>query len=526
VTSLTGTAELARLIVRRDRIRILVWIVSIAAMVAVVVASIKGLYPTQASLDRAAAASNNAAAIAFNGPAQGLDTTGGEVAFQSGALGMVLVALMSLFMCGGLTRGEEEAGRLELLLSLPVGSHAHMAAVAIVVSAMNAAVAALTVLALLAQNLPFTGSLSLGLSYFLLGMLFGAIAMLTAQVTQNTRTVYGSVGALVAASFVLRAIGDIGNGNLSWLSPIGVAQKARPYAGERWWPFLLLVVAIAVAAAATAALSARRDLGGGLIAPRPGRSEAAPSLGRAIGLAVRLQRGSLLGWTVGIVVSGIAYGTITNDIQAFINTNPALAEMMARAGGPSIIDSYLGTSFLVMALIGSGFAVQSVGRLRSEETALRAEPVLATPVSRWRWAWSHLTIAFLGCVALLAVAGLSTAVSYAFVGGGPGVIPRVSSAALVYAPAMWLLVGLTVALVGLLPEWLPAAWAFLGVCFVFGFLGTILPIPNWLRDVSPFQHVPLLPAARLEMLPLVVLTAIAAGLTLTGLAGLRRRDIG
>jgi ABC-2 type transport system permease protein len=526
VTSLTGTLELTRLIVRRDRIRILVWVLSIAAMVAVVVASIKGLYPTQASLNQAAAASNNAAAIAFNGPAQGLNTVGGEVAFQGGALGMALVALMSIFMCGSLTRGEEEAGRLELLLSLPVGSHAQMAAAAIVVTAMNAAVAILTIVALLAQNLPMAGSISFGMSYFLLGLLFGAVAMLIAQVTENTRTVYGATGAALAASAIIRAIGDIGNGALSWLSPIGWAQKARPYAGERWWPFLLLVAAIAVVAAATAALSARRDLGSGLVAPRPGRAAAAPSLGRPIGLAFRLQRGSLLGWSVGILVAGIAYGTITTDIQAFVSANPALVEMMARAGGPSIIDSYLGTSFLVMALIGSGFAVQSVGRLRSEETGLRAELLLATPVSRWRWAWSHLAIAFLGCVLILVVAGLSTAVSYAIVGGGPGVVLRDSSSALVYAPAMWLLVGLTVALVGLVPRAVGVAWAYLAVCFVFGFLGAIITVPNWVRDLSPFQHVPLLPAAHLDPLPLVALTALAAAFTLVGMVGLRLRDIG
>jgi ABC-2 type transport system permease protein len=524
--SLAGALELARLIVRRDRIRILIWVLSIAAMVAVVVASIKGLYPTQASLDKAAAASNNAAAIAFNGPAQGLDTVGGEVAFQSGALGMVLVGLMSLFMSGGLTRGEEEAGRLELLLSLPVGSHGQMAATAIVVTAMNAAVAILSVVALLGQNLPLAGSISMGTSYFLVGLLFGAIAMLIAQVTENTRVVYGSTGALVAAAFILRAFGDISNGELSWLSPIGVAQKARPYASERWWPFLVLVAGIAIVSAATAALSARRDLGGGLVAPRPGRMAAAPSLGRPIGLAFRLQRGSLLGWGAGVLVAGIAYGTITTDIQAFINSNPALVEMMARAGGPSVIDSYLGTSYLVMALLASGFSIQSAARLRSEETALRAEPVLATPVSRWRWAWSHLAIAFVGSVALLAVVGLSTAISYALVGGGAGVVVRDSSAALVYAPAMWLMIGLTVALVGLVPRGLAAAWAYLAVCFVFGFLGTIIAVPSWVRDLSPFQHVPLLPAAHLDPLPLAALTAIAAALTLSGLVGLRRRDIG
>ena len=102
--------------------RIVVWIAAIVLLVAVTVASVKGLYPTQADLDKAARASeDNAAAIVFNGPPQGLDTVGGQVAFQIGTFGLIVIGLMSLFMVGRLTRGEEEAGRLELVRSLPVG---------------------------------------------------------------------------------------------------------------------------------------------------------------------------------------------------------------------------------------------------------------------------------------------------------------------------------------------------------------------------------------------------------------------
>jgi ABC-2 type transport system permease protein len=91
---------------------------------------------------------------------------------------------------------------------------------------------------------------------------------------------------------------------------------------------------------------------------------------------------------------------------------------------------------------------------------------------------------------------------------------------------MWLLVGLTVTLVGLAPRAVVATWAVLAVCFVIGLLGKVLELPGWLMTISPFQHVPQLPAANLTVLPLVVLTAIAAGLTCAGLSGLRRRDIG
>jgi ABC-2 type transport system permease protein len=527
VTALTGTLQLTRFIVRRDRIRILIWIGSIVVLAALTASGIKGLFPTQAALDQTAAATqHNAAAIAFNGPAQGLNTVGGQVAFQFGASGMVLVALMSLFMVGRLTRGEEEAGRLELVRSLPVGSHAPTTAASLTVAAMSMAVGVLTTVVLSAQGLPAEGSLVFGVSFVLIGLFFGGVALLAAQVTENTRVVYGAAGVVLGAAFVLRAAGDIGDGTVSWFSPIGLAQKARPFAGERWWPFLFLLAATAVVVGASVAVAARRDLGGGLVASRPGRRAASPSLGHPFGLAFRLQRGALLGWAAGLLVTAIAYGWIGPTVDAFIGQNKALAELFAGAGGANLTDSYFAASFRLMALLATGFAIQSALRLRSEETSMRAESVLATPVSRWKWAASHLTVALAGSVILLGVAGLATGLTYGLAGGDVNRVPKLVAAALVYAPPMWLMVGLTIALIGLLPRWAGASWAILAACAVIGFLGAVLHLPGWLQNLSPFERVPQLPAASLTVMPLVVISAIATGFTLAGLVGLRRRDVG
>jgi ABC-2 type transport system permease protein len=526
MNDLTGTAALIRLILRRDRIRIVVWVSSIALLVLLSVVGVKSLFPTQASIDQAAAASqHNAAAIAFNGPAQGLDTLGGEIAFQLGAFGMVVVALMSIFMIGRLTRGDEEAGRLELVRSLPVGIRAPGLAALLVVVAMNVAVGVLSSISLLGGGLPITGSLVLGASFAGLGMFFAGVALVAAQVTENTRVVYGSSGAILGAAYLLRIIGDIGDGTASWFSPIGLAQKARPFAGERWWPLVLLLGG-AVALMAVAFRLMARDLGAGLVAPRPGRGAAARSLGHPLGLAMRLQRGALVGWGAGVLVAAIAYGWIAPTIDAFVARNKAFAEMMASAGVGSLTDTYFATSLRVIALIASGFAIQSALRLRSEESALRAEPVLATPVSRWRWAASHLVIAVGGSVALLIVAGLATGVSYALAGGPWSSVPRLLGAALVYAPAMWLMAGLAATVFGFAPRWVDVAWGVLAACFVIGLLGVVLRLPDWVQELSPFERTPALPAAGLTILPLAVLTGLAAVLILGGLGGLRRRDIG
>lgn len=525
--ALAGTATLARFAVRRDRVRMLVWVGGVAALVALAAASVKGLYPTQADLDEAAAVTRgNAAAIAFNGPVQGLDTVGGQVAFQAGAMGLVVVALMSVLTAGRLTRGEEETGRLELVRALPVGARAPAAAALAVTGLMDLAVGTLVAAVLAGDGLPAAGSVDFGLSFVLVGLVFAAIAVVAAQVSENTRVVYGSAGALIGVAFVVRAIGDIGDGTVSWFSPIGWAQKARPFAGERWWPFLVLAAAIAASVLLAAWLSTRRDIGAGLVAPRLGPDRAAASLGTPWGLAVRLQRGSVVGWSAGLAAVGAAYGSIAPTIDDFVGHNQALADVLARAGGASLTDSYLATSFRFLALVGAGFAVQSVLRVRGEETALRAEPVLATPVSRRRWAASHLAVAFGGVAVVLAASGLGLGIAYAIAGGDAGVVPRQLVAAMVYAPAVWLLAGVAMAVVGLLPRAATAAWAVFAGCLVVGVLGELLSLPRWLRDASPFEHVPALPAAHARLAPLVALALLAATLAALGSTALGRRDIG
>jgi polyether ionophore transport system permease protein len=228
MSELAGASTLTWFILRRDLVRILVWVGTIAALLVLTAASVKGLYPTQADLDEAAAANHgNAAAIAINGPDQGLDTLGGQVAYQIGTFGLIAVALMSTFMVGRDTRAEEEAGRLEPVRAMAVGRHASAAATLIVVAGMNVLVGALVTLGLLGLDLPMAGALVFGVSLIALGLVFVGIATVAAQVTENARVAYGMSGVALGAAFVLRAAGDIGDGTLSWLSPIGWAQKTR-----------------------------------------------------------------------------------------------------------------------------------------------------------------------------------------------------------------------------------------------------------------------------------------------------------
>jgi ABC-2 type transport system permease protein len=526
VTTLRGTGPLVRLIVARDRVRLVAWIAGIVLLVITTAASTRGIYSTQADLDEAARVSrDNPAALAFNGPDQGLDTMGGQVAFQVGAFGLVMVGLMSVLLVGRLTRGEEDSGRLELVRAMPVGRHAPLAAGLGVVAGAQVLLGVLVAASLIQQDLPTTGSVVFGASFTAFGVAFVGVTAVTAQVSENPRVASGAAGGLLGASFAARAIGDIGDGTLSWLSPMGWAQKARPYAGDVWWPLLLcLGLGLGLVWLATA-LAVRRDFGAGFVAPTPGPPRAGSSLGSPIGLAARLHRGAIGWWGVSVLALGLTYGALADSIDEFVGDNQALQDVLAATGAASLTDSYLSTSLLIIALLAAGPAIQIVLRLRSEEAGQRAEPVLATGTSRWAWAGSHLAAALAGSGLALAAGGFGLGLAYAVVGGDWAQVPRLVAASLVYLPAVWLLAALALALFGLVPRWTVGAWLALIGCLVVGMFGVLLDLPSWLTNLSPFQQTPAVPAYPVELGPLVVLAAVGIGLAALGLVAFRSRDL-
>jgi len=96
---------------------------------------------------------------------------------------------------------------------------------------------------------------------------------------------------------------------------------------------------------------------------------------------------------------------------------------------------------------------------------------------------------------------------------------------LVAVPAAWVLVGLSMAVVGLLPRLTWVLWLVLTYCIVVGELGPLLGLPDWLRKITPFWYVPRWPTEPFAVVPLAVLTALAGVLAVGGLAALRRRDL-
>jgi ABC-2 type transport system permease protein len=492
------------------------------------VASVVGLYDTPADLQEyATLAQADAALKAFAGPGYGLDdpTLGAVVMNETLVYTFIIVALMCMFLLTRHTRAEEETDRAELVRAAVVGRQATLAAAVVWVAIVNVVVAFGLALSLLAFGLSLTGTVAYSAASCAVGMVFIGVAAVSAQVASSARAANAATGVALGMSFLLRAVGDLGTGWVTWLSPLGWAQSVRAFADERWWILAPLVLSAIALTYGGVVLSAGRDLGAGFFEQRPGPVEASPRLASPLALAARLQRTSLIGWTIGLSILGFFYGIVADQAEQMLE-NEAIADFFAQVGVGTPTELFLATTVLMTGLLTSGYTVSTVLRLRTEEVAVRAEPVLATPVSRRTWLLSYMVVAAVGTVIVMVAAGLATGLGTAAQLGDLGQILPLLGAVLVMVPALLVLAAVTVALIGWRSRWGPLAWAAVAVSAVSGLLAETLNLPQWARNVSPFEHVPAMPAASFELLPTVLLTTIAVGLTLLGIVAMNRRDIG
>lgn len=527
----TGTGQLVRLGLRRDRVLLPVWLLLFAAMAAGTAKSTLALYRDDLpSLVKASEAVNaTPAAVALNGRVYDPAAIGGLAMLKMGGMGAVLLAVFAIILVVRHTRAEEETGRLELVGATAVGRYAPLTAALLIVAGTFGLLALLTMGALVATGLPATGSVAFALGWAGVGLCFAAVAAVAAQLTSSARTATGIASTVLGVAYVLRAAGDIattdGGRWLRWLSPIGWEQQLRPYAGERWWTLLISLAFAGLAWSGAYVLVTRRDLGTGLVQPRPGRAAATAALSGPFALAWRLQRGTLTAWAVGYALLGALLGSVASNVGDLLD-NAQTRDLITKLGGEKgIADAFLAAELGLVGVIATAYGVQAAMRLRSEETSGRIEPVLSTATGRLAWAASHILIALAGTTLLMLLVGLTAGAAYANATQDSGQLGRVTAAGLVQLPAIWVVVGIVVAAFGLVPRYTVLGWAFLVGFLVIGELGPVMRLDQKVMDVSPYAHVPRLPGTAVHTTPVVALTVVAALLITLGLVAFRRRDV-
>ncbi|GIF01504.1 ABC transporter permease [Paractinoplanes rishiriensis] len=522
---MTGTGKLIRLILRRDRFILPIWVLLFGLLPAAYLASFEGLFPTDAErITYAQVSADNAGFVALYGLLRG-DSFAVLANWRAGFV-PVMIGLCALLTVVRHTRVDEEAGRSELLGATVVGRQAQLAAALITTAAASLLLGLVTFAVTLDQG-SVAGSLAFGAEFAVSGWIFAAVAAITAQLTSSARSARAIAIVILGASYALRVGGDISalsDGSLSWLSwisPLGWVTRIFPFAAVNWWPVILSVLFSAAAVAVAVILRRHRDLGDGLVASRLGRSTAAATLRTPLALAWRLHRGLLLGWTVGLGLLGLIFGGVGGSVLDIAKDNKGLSDIFANLGGSTdLVDSFFAGTAGMVGLIAACYAIQATLRLRDEETTGHAEAVLSTAASRGTWAASHLLFSLLGPALALFAEGLVADLAYR--GGDPGAI---LAGTMIQLPAVWVLAGVAVLLFGLLPRWSAVAWAAPALCVLVLLVGQTLQLDQWLLDISPFTHIPHMPGGDLTPAPLITLTGVAVLLGAVGLTGLRHRNV-
>ncbi|MEV4355256.1 hypothetical protein [Nonomuraea sp. NPDC049625] len=517
---LTGTGAMVRLALRRDRIKLTLWLVAITALVPrFYYAAVNAVVPTPEALASASQMIRVSFMRVLGGPLFG------EVSTQSYFLAaywvefLLAAAIMNMMLMTRHTRAEEQTGRAELIRAAVVGRHAQLTAALIVAVISNAALAALTTAATVSIGFPAGSALLFGASLAATGLLFAGVTAVTAQVTEHPRGANGLAGLVLFTAWLLRGAGALQSeegGPLFWLSPIGWSQQSRVLGDERWWPLGLSVVLAGLLVAGAFALASRRDLGASLVAPRPGRASAPSWLRSPFTLALRLQQAAVLAWGAAFLAVGLVLGAMTGG--------------MAETDLPIFSGADFGRAWIsLMVFTGSlytgVFAVLSVIRLRAEEVRGRIAPVLAGPTGRSTWYWSSLLVTALAVVVLPVVYGAALGVGAALSTGEPGLVGEVTWASLIRAPEVLVLLAVPAALLGIAPRAVNAAWAVLVYSGFMQVLGSYMNLPGWLVNTSVLSHLPWHPLGSFAPVATVVLTVLAAALATLGLYGLRRRDL-
>jgi len=326
-SAVTGVPTLLALAVRRDRVRLTVWIYALTFMMVYAPNAVKLAYPDEAQRIARVNLLKTPAGIMMGGPSFGGNETNLGVMMANELMLTLIVAasILSILTVVRHTRAEEESGAAELVMSSVVSRYARTFAALVLVGTVNAILAITMTLALAATGFDLIDCAGMCLGITGAAMVFGAVAAVTVQLWRQARTATGAAMGVLAAAALVRGVGDIINhsgSTLSWLSPIAWAQQMRSFVDLRWWPFAMLVVLTVALMGLSMVLETRREYDDGILPSRGDRVNA-PEIRGVFELNLVLQRGQVIGWGVGLFLAGLAFGVAALALVVIIARLPA-----------------------------------------------------------------------------------------------------------------------------------------------------------------------------------------------------------
>jgi ABC-2 type transport system permease protein len=525
---MTAARAVARRVLADARIRTGSFAALLALYAFAQVVGYRHAYPTTADrLEFARTFGINKALQLFYGVPRNLVSVGGYTAWRFGGFGSLIASVWAVFAAVKAFRGDEEAGRQELVLAGPVGRRSAFWAAAAALAASGAVIFLAIFAALVAGGLDVPGSLDIALATMSPAIVFLGVAAVSSQLAATRRLALQLAVGAVLVAFVLRVIADIGDaGWLRWATPLGWAEEVRAYAGPRPVVLLLPVAVGALLLWLAGALSVRRDVGSGMLHVRDTSPPRLWGLSSTTGMALRSETGVVAAWAAGVAGFALILGFLSTSFSTK-TISESLQKTLAKLGGASLVTpaGALSFYFVFFVLAISLFACSQVGAARREEAEQQLETILALPIGRIRWLGGRLALGVAGCLGLAILASV-----FAWVGAtlqSAGVpLGDLLEAGLNCLPAALLFLGLAaLAYAGFPRAGVAVAYGLVTVAYLWNLLGSLVGAPQWLVDLTPFGHVGLVPAQPFRAGAAAAMLAIGAVACVAALAVFRRRDL-
>ena len=519
-----------RLAVRQLRRGALIVTVVTAAMSALVAAQYQSTVDGEMSQSAVQALASNPAIRVLFGPARALDDPGGFTVWRTGTPVMILAGVWLMLAAIRITRGDEDAGRWDLLLGGRIRTVDYVWRCLAAVVGAAAMIAVSIGVALVAAGTATAGAATYAFGVLGVTATFGAIGLASAQLMPNRQSAVGAAVGILGVALLLRMLAD-GVSALAfaaWLTPFGLVSRSAPYADNSFLPLVVLALLAAGVAAVAVAVAGGRDVGGGWIEVRSRRAPRTYLLGSVTGFAVRRAARPTLGWALGVGAYFLVVGAMIESILEFLAANPRFAELAAAAGvgGLDSATGFAAALFALLAIPTGLYASTRLAAMVADERDGRAAMVLALPVSRPRLLGVEVGVAAATVVTLHGVAAVAMWAG-AVLTGAPLRLVDALAGAVNTAPVALLALGAAALAVG----WAPGAVTSVGALPVVG--GFLLDViagsvaaPRWVSTVSPFAHVAPTPAAPPHWTAIAVFVVVAAVMAGAGIGGYRRRDTG
>jgi len=526
----SGTGKLSKFIIRKEYIASIIWIVVILGLSVVVGAAYKEVFKTPEELTSMAEFFENPAMVAMLGPLFGeLNIETLYAASMLVFMGLT-VGLMNIFFVIRNTRAEEEKGREEVIRSLPVGRLANLAATLSVAVYLNVIIVALNFIGLIIFGYAVVGALIYSLAMGLIGLFFAGVAALFCQLFSSSRTamIYGVV--TMSVLYVVRGVGDVSKPVefLSYVSPVGLFLRTESFAGNIFWPLIVLLVIIAALCIGALYLNTRRDMGRGLVVEKKGRAEGSFLLRTPEGFLLKLMYTGIIIWAVGLLLGGIAYGSVLGELETFIESNKYLADMLREMTpeGHTLTEGFIGMVINVMVLLATIPALMAILKLAGEEKAHRMDNILSKAVSRHRMLTAYLIFAVAQSVIMIFAVSFGMWFTAALVMEDPITFGNMIGGYFIYLPAVLTMIGLAALLATVYPKRAAIIiYGYLGLSFYAGYLSPILGLPDFVQYLTPYGIIPNLLEGSIPVWPFIALGVLTIAMVAYSYFAYKRRDI-